>query len=630
MKNYDQIKLGLINAIRDEYAIQTEEIKCSIQSFRQWLVDEGENCIEQVLNGDNNLSEDNLRLAQACIVWRGNRLNKREEQGFFAKIEDEKKMIAFVNNLSINGTGIMRKGYVGESILKKDCEVLDLYRVLAETHILGIPVWEYEVNEESIINDSYRVENSVISYPELPTLLELLDSPNYSDAQPAISLNLISNQAHKDFTALLEGYKNRNNCKNANMPSNGKPTCLVVTASSDCFWPRCSPDMEYFKRVYGDKMNFKWINIRLWDFMIQIDNPYANQPKKELYGSIESLEERARTTKALYLSQPWLSLDCEVDLPSDICANLFQCPGGEAEVLILDNDNKLLFRHSKGWDEWFNSRPSAPWLTDNVSWADETEQQIQSILINGKNKDYIKHFPAIQKTENNIEKGRYKAYLLPSRIIAIDIEKQEIHLKGRPVARFSVILHKPDSYDESNPMLDITIKYKENNLLFRNKPINLEDLKIGDILGGWIERKENEAWICNSVNLTKILNEPKLENRVKEKEEIIHCFGKFISYNCENRTIEVQINNLDNKPLGEQLINENPEAYDLPDNAQIYLDYFANRKENLKLNLNEHSLLRKNGMPCELNDFQENDNIRVEFIFRKESIKYTLRLLRGC
>ena len=77
--------------------------------------------------------------------------------------------------------------------------------------------------------------------------------------------------------------------------------------------------------------------------MIQIDNPFANQPEKELYGSIQTLNERARIAKTLYLRQPWLSLPCKLDLPSDICANLFQCPGGDAQVFLLDKNNKLIW-----------------------------------------------------------------------------------------------------------------------------------------------------------------------------------------------------------------------------------------------------------------------------------------------
>ncbi len=629
MYKFDKLRLGFLTAIRDEYALKTEQTDDALKMFRQWLLDEGENFIRQILDGnDKNISQKNAMLANACIVWRGDRLNKRQEQGFFAETADEKKMIAFVNELWTKGKNILRKGYAGKPISDDDCKILNLYRILAETHILGVPVWEYEVNKESVKNNPYRTAGSTVSLPNLPTLQEVLSSQSYSDKLPEPSLNLLSKEAHKDFIPLLNAFNKNKNDNNFKIKSNGKPTCLIVTAAADCFWPRCSPDTEYFKRSYGNEMNFLWINIRLWDFMIQIDNPFANQPEKELYGSIETLDERARTTKALYLRQPWLSIPCKLDLPSDICANLFQCPGGEAQVLLLDKNNNLVWRCDKGWGHWFNTRPSAPWLTDNVSWADEVEQQIQSLLKTGKNKNNENYFPAPKAEENQVDEGCYKAYLLPSHVVSIDIKNKTIELKGRPVARFSVILREPDTYDESNPMLNITLHYKENNLLFRNKPFDLKDLKTGDVLNGWIERKQTGQWICSSLNLTKnAKNKP--SKQIKKREAIIHCFGEFISYDCKNNFVFVKLihNNLES--IGEKSINVKPDDYDLPYNTQIYLNNFANKEINLKLKINPDSLFRKNGVPCKMEDYKKNDFIRVEFIAQTDSKKYFLRMIRG-
>lgn len=626
---FDKLRLGFLTAIRDEYALKTEETNDALNVFRQWLLDKGEKFIRQIVDGnDKNISQKNLLLANACIVWRGDRLNKRQGQGFFAKNDYEKKMITFVNELWTKGKSILRKGYAGKSISDDDCGILNLYRILAETHILGIPVWEYEVNKESAKNNPYRIAGSTISLPNLPTLQEVLSSQSYSDKLPEPSLNLVSNETHNDFIPLLNAFDRNKNSNNSEIKSNGKPTCLIVTAAADCFWPRCSPDAEYFKRSYGYEMNFLWINIRLWDFMIQIDNTFANQPEKELYASIETLEERARTSKAFFLRQPWLSLPCKLDLPSDICANLFQCPGGEAEVLLLDKNNNLVWRSAKGWGHWFNTRPSAPWLTDNVSWADEIEQQIQSLLKTGKSKNNEDYFPPPKAEEDKIAEGSYKAYLLPSRVVSIDIENKTIELKGRPVVRFSVILHEPDTYDECNPMLNITLHYKEKSLLFRNKPFVLKKLEIGDIVGGWIERKETGPWICSSVNITKKVND-KPSKQIKKRKAIIHCFGEFISYDYENKFILVKLKHNNSASIGEKFINENPDDYELSYGTQIYCDNFANKEIDLKLKISPDSLFRKNGFPCLAKGFQLKDKVRVEFVFEDNNDEYTLRLLRG-
>lgn len=626
MNNFDKLCLGFLTAIRDEYALKTEQTDDALIAFRKWLVDKGEKIIAQILDGDTdkNISEENMRLAKACIVWRGDRLKKRQEQGFFPKTTVEKKMIFFVNNLWENGERIMRKGYAGKTVSDDDCEVLNLYRILAETHILGVPVWEYEINKETVKNDPYRVAGTKISLPELPTLQNVLNKKSYTDNLPKPSLNLVSKEAYKDFSQL---FNKKDFVINSEISSNGKPTCLIVASAADCFWPRCSPDAEYFKRSYGDKMNFHWINIRLWDFMIQIDNPFANQPEKELYGSIQTLEERARTAKALYLRQPWLSLPCSLDFPSDICANIFQCPGGEAHLLLLDKNNKLIWRTNKGWGHWFNTRPSAPWLTDNVSWADEVEQQIQSLLKTGKNKNNETYFPPQKAEENQVDEGCYKAYLLPSRVVSIDIKNKTIQIKGRPVARFSVILHEPDTYDECNPMVDITLHYKENNLLFRNQPINLENLQVGDIVGGWVEREGKGSWMCSSVNVTK---QQKTElAKEKKLEAIIHCFGKFISYDSEKNIILIRLKHLKTGSPGEKFINENPDNYELPYDAQVYIDNFANKECDLKLKIFSDTLFRKNGVPCKMEDYKKNDFIRVEFIAQTDNKKYFLRMIRG-
>lgn len=91
-------------------------------------------------------------------------------------------------------------------------------------------------------------------------------------------------------------------------------------------------------------------------------------------------------------------------------------------------------------------------------------------------------------------------------------------------------------------MLDITLYYKGNGLLFRNKLFNLENLHVGDILNGWIEREENGSWICSSVNVTKkAIDEP--SKQIKKREAIIHCYGEFISYDCVNCNFEMKIKN---------------------------------------------------------------------------------------
>ncbi len=623
MKKYDKLKLGFITAIRDEYAIPTNENNDALIKFRQWLVDEGEEYIIQILNGDENLSEENLILAQACIVWRGDRLKKLQTQGFLAKSADEQKMIDFVDDLWSEGKKILQKGYAGEKISDDDCEILNLYRILAETHILGVPVWEYELNKDSQNDNPFRFVGNEIKYPELPELSDVLKSSSYTDKQPAPSLKLLSKEAHKDFIPLLDAFQNhKKNC--SKKISNDKPTCLIIASSADCFLPRCTPDIEFLKRAYGDKMNFKFINVRLWDFMIQIDNPYANQPEKELYCPFETLEERARTTKALYLTQPWFSLDCELDFPSDICANLFQCPGGEAQVLILDKDNKLIWKSNKGWGYWFNNRPSAPWLTDNVFWADEVEQEIISALSTGKNKNNIKHFVADIAEEDEIKENSFKAYLLPSKVISIDLDKEEIILKGRPAARFSVILKKPDDYDECNPLIDIKVKFKTGKLLYRNKPITLEKLQIGDIINGWVEKEKNREWYCSGLNISRKA-EPKGESN--EKTAIIHCYGNFISYDCETHKLKIKI--IQNNTLGENLINENKDAYDLPYETKIYLTHFASDDKEIELLINEDSLLRKNGKECDIKSFNKGDFIHTEFIYKENHEERKPRLLRG-
>ena len=663
MNKFDKLRLGFLIAIRDEYALKTKENDDALIVFRKWLVDKGENHITQILDGDNdkNISEENLRLAKACIVWRGDRLKKRQEQGFFAKTDAEKKLIAFVINLWEKGEKIMRKGYAGKTLSDEDFQVLNLYRILAETHILGVPVWEYEINKESVKNNPYRVAGSEISLPNLPNLIDVLNLPSYSDAQPAPSLNLVSNEAHKDLIPLLNTFDRNKLMKiadedvrttlreapasrlnrtqlnfkniykydnNSEISSNEKPTCLIVTSAADCFWSRCSSDAEYFKRSYGDKLNFLWINIRLWDFMIQIDNPFANQPEKELYGSIQTLEERGRTTKAFYLRQPWLSLSCKLDLPSDICANLFQCPGGEAQVILVDKNDKLIWRTTEEWPDWFNKRPSAPWITDYVSWADEVEQQIQALLKTNKSKNKQQTFPALEKEENNVADNYFKAYLLPSRVVSVDTINKIIQIKGRPVARFSVMPHQPDTEDECNPMLDIILHYKENGLLFRKKSFTIEELQTDDILSGWIVREETGPWICFSVNVTKKVID-KQSKQIRNREAIIHCFGDFLSYDCETGNFEIRIKNLKIKTLGEAFIKDNSEAYNLPYDAQVYLNDFAKKENSLQIKINENSLLRRNGIPCQPKDFQFKDKVRIEFVYEENNNEYSLRLLRG-
>jgi len=328
------------------------------------------------------------------------------------------------------------------------------------------------------------------------------------------------------------------------------------------------------------------------------------------------------------LRHPWLSLSCKLDLPSDICANLFQCPGGEAQVILVDKNDKLIWRITEEWPDWFNKRPSAPWITDYVSWADEVEQQIQSLLKTNKSKNKQQTFPALEKEENNVADNYFKAYLLPSCVVSVDTINKIIQIKGRPVARFSVMSHQPDTYDESNPVLDITLHYKATGLLYRNMPFAIEELQTDDILSGWIEREETGPWICSSINVTKKVI-AKQSKQIKNKKAVIHCFGDFISYDCETGNFEIRIKNLKIKTPGETFIQDNPEAYNLPYDAQVYLDLFAKKEDPLQIKINENSLLRRNGIPCQPKDFQFDDKVHVEFVYEENNNEYSLRLLRG-
>jgi len=196
MNEYDKLRLGFITAIRDEYAIKTDENQSALKYFRKWLLDYGNDYISDFLNDNYNLSDEFLLLVKAVIVWRGDRLKKRHEQGFFAETNLEKKMVAFVNNLWEKGEKVMRKAYAGESLSDDNFEILNLYRFLAETHILGVPVWEYEINKESIINNPYRIAGTKISLPKLPPLHDVLNKKSYTDNLPKPSLKLVSKEAY--------------------------------------------------------------------------------------------------------------------------------------------------------------------------------------------------------------------------------------------------------------------------------------------------------------------------------------------------------------------------------------------------------------------------------------------------
>jgi len=538
--HWDASKLerGYVLASQDEYAPEAPGNEECLAYFLEWLRTDGAELQARWLAGET-IPEDEARLlwvARAAWIWRGDRLLMRRRRGFDPADADEAACADYVEKLEQRGSEAMKRGYFGEQLSAEDMVTLREYRILADARILGLPVWPYElgIQERSGARGTpqkYLPLGSPMPDLKWPRMEALLNSPHYTDRPTRHPRAVMLPDAVEDFLSLFRGYQVRQAADGRRFvvgvppdpgddPENTvalrsfrgrKPVALFVASATDCFWARAVAYLRSIQAAYDEKIEFIWVNIRLWDFLIHsltTRNYFVPHVGTELPPFQRTLEERARWAKKLYMTYPDLALSCVLDDVCDTTASFFQEGGGSATVVLVDIDGRVAW-HSPGWGWWHSQRPPGGSASD--AWADALEREMCHLLERGGH--YDPDHPPFDEPDRSLKRalpeGARECYLAPSRITGVERDARRLTIYARPVARFTVLDRPPDVHDFYNDPQPIDVAIAdETRVTFRNAPMPWSSLQPGDVVDGPVWRLADGTWVARHLQVRSCANPP--------------------------------------------------------------------------------------------------------------------------
>lgn len=648
------LERGYVLASQDEYAPEAPGNEECLSAFLEWLRTDGVELTARWRAGDDLSDLDDpqrLWLVKAAWLWRGDRLLMRKRRGFDPADADEKACLAYVEDLEARGREAMIRGYFHEPLSDADRDALREYRILAETRILRLPVWPYELG---IGKELETIPWFLPLGAEMPDLrwrrLEsVLESPDYTDLPTRDPRAIMRPDVTDDFRLLFDGYAVRRSDdgrrhvvgKPPEMPDapahvvclrdfrGRKPVALFVASATDCFWARAAGHVRALQAAWGDAVEFIWVDIRLWDFLIHslsTRNYFLPDVGLELPPFQRTYEERARWSKKLYMAYPDLALTCAVDDPSDTTASLLHEPGGSSRVVLVDLDGRVAW-HSARWGWWNRTRP--PGRTAADAWADAVEHEIYSLLERGGHFDPDHEpFDAPVKAgaaARPVPEGARDCWLAHSRITAVDHDAYTVTIHARPVARFTVVDRPVDAHDFYNEYRDITVLVTDKTLVrYRNAPMPWTDLQPGDVLTGPIVRLADGSWMANQLHIVKCARPPAEIARPKFIGDT-WMEGRIVSVDPEAQTCTVERRLPPTGAMkGYNFSREAGDAIRLYGPAKDNMDAVSRWVEDAEphrhytFGVIGDTLLRLNGRPATLADARSGDLVAVSYAGAEE------------
>ncbi len=359
--------------------------KKDLESYRSWMKAEGENLVEKLLSSHPIPPEkcDLLHILQASAMFKawGNGGPERSKAGEPAG--------QYASKVVSEGETAMKKGFTAGTLSDADIAALRAYLVYSAMRLTSVKIvpHDFGIGAETLKpgQDAHPMK--------IPVLETILASPKYSDelvqddcaflkpAGVAKLLEIISfyeNGAEKNRQDPAEGYFNLHEKKEA------KPAVFVFGYAPDVFLKVCMPIYDVLSKSYRGKADFHYVNTNYHD-------TYATGP---VFAGAEagndnirlthpqSIEQRARMAKALYITYPSASVNCLLDNMGQTVRNAYHVDGGSAQFYIIDADGKIAYASPSSWFGWTGGN-----YTDTVLWANEIELQLRKILDNGGRRD---------------------------------------------------------------------------------------------------------------------------------------------------------------------------------------------------------------------------------------------------
>jgi len=638
MKTLTVVEKGFVLASQAGYAPALPEKDEWIAAYFQWLEKEGVALIQNLLAGET-VPEELLRLVKGSCIWRGDRTKRRREQGFDPSA-DEAACIAYVEQLETDGAELMRRGYFGEEFIEEETERLWEYRLLAEVRVLELPVWPYELGIHEADNERGYVSPGDKPFdPGWRTMESAFADPNYNDAGSRDLFLIMKLEAVDLFTTRFAGYEPREdeNGRRYVVPRateregvqladlRGKPVVLFVAGAMDCFWPRCAQAAETLHQAYGDRAEFLWVNIRLWDFFIRsitAQNYFKPDAGYELVRQALTDADRARLAKKFYMTLPQVSFPCVLDDIADTTANAFQVDGGSSTAVLIDRDGRVAWQSTHKWGYWNINRPAGH--NDSVPWADALERELCALLSNDEKYDPEQEpFDTPEKTldKNNLPEGVKQMWAMSSPITAVNKKDQTFTVNVRPDATFTVCPPPADQPDPFNPREEIVVQMEEkSSLRVNNGPIDLGNLRTGDSVGGTFWKMPDGRWIARIVNVWSTEPERFPKTAAPFVGNIFMC-GEILS--VENETVTMMQTLSDDLP-GMRFIEEAGDRIELFGSAKENYEAVARWRKNgpreFTFRPDENGWITLNGEPAELSDLKPGDLLAVRYDTAEESL----------
>lgn len=637
MKNLTVVEKGFVLASQAGYAPALPKKDEWIAAYFQWLEKEGLALIQNLLAGET-IPEEWLRLVKGSCIWRGDRTKRRRDQGFDPSA-DEAACIAYVEQLENEGAELMRRGYFGETFNESETERLWEYRLLAEVRVLGLPVWPYELGiHERSTPQKHLTPGDHPFDPGWRTMESAFSDPDYDDAGSRDIFLIMKPEAVDLFTTRFAGYEPHEdeNGRRYVVPRatkregvrladfRGKPVVLFVAAATDCFWPRCAQAAETLHQAYGDRVEFLWVNIRLFDFFIRsitAQNYFKPDAGYELVRQALTDADRARLAKKVYMTLPQVSFPCVLDDVSDTTANAFRSGGGGAMTVLINRCGRVVKQRS-GWGFWNISRPAGH--GDYVPWTDALERDLCALLALGENEVPEQENSDTQdKTldQNNLPEGVKQMWAMSSPVTAVNKEDKTFTVNVRPDATFTVCPPPTDQPDPFNPRKEIVVQMEEkSSLRVNNGPIILSELRVGDSVGGTFWKMPDGRWIARIVNVWPTEPERFPKKASPFVGNIFMC-GEILS--VKNETVTMMQTLTDDLP-GMKFIEEAGERVELFGPAKENYEAVARWQENgpceFTFRPDENGWITLNGEPAKLDALKPGDLLAVRYDTAEESL----------
>ena len=337
----------------DQKAKLPAEAQREIEAYRRYVAER-----DPLHPGDDPI-------LKATGIWRG----RSKDPAF----------VDYAARVAAAGQAALAKGYRSEPLDDADRAALRDYAIYVGIQNTGARILPFHVGASR--SEPFKPGEPAPDFC-LPRLEDVLARPSYSDARENDVLFYLKPDAADRLFLLLR--------KPPPPPADGvrlsslrgQPVVLILADPVDSFFPRCLAILEPIYRAYRDRAQFLIVHVTIHDTRMgapEFFGPAAADKVTHLHP--QTLEQRARTAKLLYMRYPNVTAPMVLDDMRQTTRNACMAEGGDARTLLVDVDGRLA--HDGGaWFAW----EKGPYR-DDVLWANELETELVKLLANGGKAD---------------------------------------------------------------------------------------------------------------------------------------------------------------------------------------------------------------------------------------------------